>query len=94
MVSQRYGHLHRAPNLFLFHALLAVYQHFAFTYWPQLPHYGDRSGDPKWMVFGGVLLTSFLGLFVKFYVQTYTKGDRMAKDKDSIQLKVRGCDSS
>ena len=48
------------------------------------------------MVFGGVLLTSFLGLFVNFYVQTYTKGDGIGKDeaKDRIRLKVRGCDSS
>ncbi|KAF8549303.1 GNS1/SUR4 membrane protein [Imleria badia] len=65
-----------------------IYQHFVFTYWPQLLHYGDCAGDPKVMVFGAVIITTFLGLFVNFYVQTYTKGDGIGKDMDSIQVKA------
>jgi len=55
----------------LFH--FGMYQHFAFTYWPHLPHYGDCAGDTKTALFGGALITSFLGLFVKFYAQTYQR---------------------
>ncbi|KAF8550368.1 hypothetical protein OG21DRAFT_1525189 [Imleria badia] len=70
-------------DIFLFY--FGMYQHFAFTYWPQLPHYGDWSGDPTMMIFGSVLITSFLGLFANF---TYTKDDGIGKNKDRIQVKV------
>ncbi|KAF8553874.1 GNS1/SUR4 membrane protein [Imleria badia] len=90
-------------DVFLFH--FGLYQHFAFTYWPYLPHIGDCAGDSTAAIFGGVLLTSFLGLFANFYVQTYTKadGDGIGKDKDKIRdaridpgsgHRVRGCEPS
>ncbi|KAF8124311.1 GNS1/SUR4 membrane protein [Boletus edulis] len=72
-------------DVFLFH--FGLYQHFAFTYWPYLPHIGDCAGDEKAAMFGTLLITSFLGLFAKFYVQTYTRtgGDGIKKDKDRLQ---------
>jgi hypothetical protein len=78
----------RKSGLTSFTLFYSVYQHFAFTYWPHLPHIGDCTGDATTAIFGGVLITSFLGLFVNFYVQTYTKadGDGIGKNKDKIQV--------
>ncbi|KAF8553810.1 GNS1/SUR4 membrane protein [Imleria badia] len=66
-----------------------LYQHFAFTYWPYLPHIGDCTGDAETALFGGALITSFLGLFVNFYLQAYRKadGDGIGRGMDRIQVK-------
>jgi len=71
-------------DIFLFG--FGMYQHFAFTYWPYLPHLGDCAGDAKFAVFGCALIASFLGLFANFYLQTYMKtgGDRNGKRKGKL----------
>ncbi|KAI9573436.1 GNS1/SUR4 family-domain-containing protein [Boletus coccyginus] len=73
-------------DIFLFH--FGLYQHFAFTYWPYLPHIGDCAGDSKTAIFADVLIMSFLGLFANFYVQTYTKTDGDGIGKDTARLQV------
>ncbi|EKM83878.1 hypothetical protein AGABI1DRAFT_110486 [Agaricus bisporus var. burnettii JB137-S8] len=50
-----------------------TYEHFAFTYYQHLPHLGDCVGQEGSALFGCVLLTSYLGLFINFYFQTYKK---------------------
>ncbi|KAF8553869.1 hypothetical protein OG21DRAFT_1413533 [Imleria badia] len=78
-----------------------VYQHFAFAYWPHLPHISDCTSDEETAYVGGVL-TIFLGLFVNFYVRTYRKVNKDGTQKEQrIQVtrnpefgqKVRGCAS-
>ena len=62
---------------------------------------GDCTGDAETASWGCNLITTLLGLFSKFYVQTYTKAnkDGIRKDEDGIRVtpkvgseqKVRGC---
>lgn len=52
---------------------LSAYEHYAFTYYKHLPHLGNCAGDEGSAVFGCALLTSYLGLFINFYFQTYKK---------------------
>jgi fatty acid elongase 3 len=48
--------------------------HFAATYYDGiLPHLGNCSGSERAAIFGCSLLTSYLGLFINFYLQTYKK---------------------
>lgn len=58
----------------------AAYEHFAATYYPNtLPHIGNCAGSETAAVFGCALLTSYLGLFINFYFQTYKKPVRSQK---------------
>jgi hypothetical protein len=45
----------------------------AFKYLPHLPYLGNCAGSEKAAIFGCALLTSYLGLFINFYFQTYKK---------------------
>ncbi|KAG8678132.1 hypothetical protein FRC09_020092, partial [Ceratobasidium sp. 395] len=49
----------------------ASYSYFSATYWPHLPTLGSCSGTEGAAIFGCVLLTSYLFLFIDFYVRTY-----------------------
>ncbi|ESK88879.1 fatty acid elongase [Moniliophthora roreri MCA 2997] len=57
----------------LFLVYFGTYQHFAFSYKDTLPHVGDCAGAESAAIFGCGLLTSYLGLFINFYFQTYKK---------------------
>lgn len=50
-----------------------LYQHYVHKYFPALPHFGDCSGSEPAALFGCALLTSYLLLFVDFYMRTYHK---------------------
>ncbi|KAF8898741.1 ELO family [Infundibulicybe gibba] len=51
-----------------------TYGHFAATYYDGvLPHIGNCAGSEPAALFGCGLLTSYLGLFINFYFQTYKK---------------------
>lgn len=63
-------------------SLHSVYQHFVYKYLPVLPHYGDCSGSEPAAFFGCALLTSYLLLFVDFYMRTY--------DESSSKVKANG----
>jgi fatty acid elongase 3 len=55
----------------------AAYMHVAATYYDRiLPHMGDCAISDPAAVFGCILLTSYLGLFINFYMQTYKRGDK------------------
>lgn len=52
-----------------------TYGHFVATYYDGiLPHVGNCAGTETAAVFGCALLTSYLGLFINFYLQTYKSG--------------------
>ncbi len=50
-----------------------AYTHFAFNYFPRLPNYGDCSTTDGAALFGCALLSSYLLLFVDFFIRTYQK---------------------
>jgi fatty acid elongase 3 len=56
-----------------------AYSYFASTYWPQLPSLGSCHGTESAAVFGCALLSSYLLLFIKFYIDTYKKPARGKK---------------
>jgi fatty acid elongase 3 len=56
-----------------------AYCYFASTYWPQLPSLGKCHGTESAAVFGCALLSSYLLLFIKFYIDTYKKPARGKK---------------
>lgn len=66
------------PFRYLHAQMPPAYQHFVYNYHPHLPHVGDCAGAESSAVFGCGLLSSYLLLFIKFYMDTYkpkpTKG--------------------
>ncbi|KAJ3988590.1 GNS1/SUR4 membrane protein [Lentinula detonsa] len=63
----------------LFIVYFGTWQHFAFRYQSHLPHVGDCAGSESAALFGCGLLTSYLGLFINFYIQTYKKPAKGSK---------------
>ncbi|KAF7339472.1 Elongation of fatty acids protein [Mycena sanguinolenta] len=58
----------------LFVVYFGTYGHFAATYYDGvIPHMGNCAGSETAALFGCGLLTSYLGLFINFYFQTYKK---------------------
>ncbi|CAO3692675.1 unnamed protein product [Rhizopus stolonifer] len=50
-----------------------TYTFFTSTHWPHLPHLGQCSGTETSALFGCGLLSSYLLLFINFYIMTYKK---------------------
>ena len=65
---------HRSNTL-----VFPAYSYFASTYWPHLPNLGNCHGTESAAVFGCALLSSYLLLFIKFYIETYKKPARGKK---------------
>jgi len=58
----------------LFAVYFGTYQHFVATYWSDiLPHTANCAGTETAALFGCGLLSSYLGLFIDFYIRTYKK---------------------
>ncbi|TBU35256.1 GNS1/SUR4 membrane protein [Dichomitus squalens] len=57
----------------LFVVYFATYNYYAATYFPNLPSYGSCAGTETAALFGCGLLSSYLVLFIQFYIQTYKK---------------------
>jgi fatty acid elongase 3 len=51
----------------------ASWDYFTSTYAPSLPHVGTCAGEPFAAVAGDVILSSYLVLFISFYIATYKK---------------------
>ena len=52
---------------------IIAYSYFASTYFPNLPTVGTCAGEEHAAFLGCCLLTSYLFLFIDFYVRTYKK---------------------
>ncbi|KAG9291447.1 hypothetical protein G9A89_021866 [Geosiphon pyriformis] len=60
------------------------YTHFATDYWPFMPNFGPCAGDENAAIFGCVMLSSYLLLFIEFYRKTYGRGvNRKTPSKES-----------
>ncbi|OJT15828.1 hypothetical protein TRAPUB_3426 [Trametes pubescens] len=57
----------------LFVVYFATYSYYAANYFPNLPNLGSCAGTETAAVFGCVLLSSYLLLFIQFYIATYKK---------------------
>lgn len=73
--------------------ILIAYQHYADTYYKGiLPSIGNCAGSEPAALFGCGLLTSYLGLFINFYLQTYKtpakNSGRVANGKANGNLSV------
>jgi len=55
----------------LFVVYFGTYSHFVYAYYPNLPVLGECAGAESSAIIGCALLTSYLGLFINFYIQTY-----------------------
>ncbi|CZT04288.1 probable fatty acid elongase (FEN1) [Rhynchosporium agropyri] len=51
----------------------ASWDYFTSTYAPYLPHVGTCAGEPWAAIAGDVILSSYLVLFISFYIATYKK---------------------
>ncbi|KAG6842208.1 hypothetical protein C0991_000178 [Blastosporella zonata] len=68
-----------------------TYSHFAATYFADtLPHVGSCAGSQSAAVFGCALLTSYLGLFINFYFQTYKRPTSVGKPNGLRDGKANG----
>ncbi|KIJ68450.1 hypothetical protein HYDPIDRAFT_106645 [Hydnomerulius pinastri MD-312] len=57
----------------LFIVYFGTYQHFAHSHFQHLPHVANCAGTEAAALFGCGLLSSYLVLFINFYIQTYKK---------------------
>lgn len=65
----------------LFLVYFASYTYFTSTYWPWLPNMGSCAGEEFAAIYGCALLTSYLFLFIAFYINVYTKNKSKLKEK-------------
>ena len=61
----------------------ASWDYFTSTYAPSLPHVGTCAGEPFAAIAGDVILSSYLVLFISFYIATYKK---MTKRRDTARI--------
>jgi len=57
----------------LFAVYFATYSYYSATYFSHLPTLGSCAGTESAAVFGCAILSSYLVLFINFYIQTYNK---------------------
>ncbi|KAH9849748.1 elongase of fatty acids ELO [Lenzites betulinus] len=57
----------------LFVVYFATYSYYAANYFPHWPALGSCAGTENAAIFGCALLSSYLLLFIKFYIDTYNK---------------------
>ena len=68
----------------LFFVYFCSYTYFTATYWDWMPNFGSCAGSESAAIFGCVLLSSYLLLFIGFYKKTYKRGTT----KDKVPTKV------
>lgn len=63
----------------------AAYTYFAWTYFPHMPNMGSCAGEEFAAIYGCGLLTSYLFLFIAFYIKVYyTNGKKASKSAKKV----------
>lgn len=68
----------------------ASYTYFVSTYWPWLPNMGNCAGEEFAAIYGCALLTSYLFLFIAFYIRVYKKAAARASSKKAAAAAAAG----
>jgi fatty acid elongase 3 len=77
----------RCTNISPGFVYFASWDYFTSTYAPHLPHMGTCAGEPYAAVAGDVILSSYLVLFISFYIATYRKAGKEAESAASGKRK-------
>ncbi|KAK9453736.1 GNS1/SUR4 family-domain-containing protein [Dipodascopsis uninucleata] len=73
----------------------ASYTYFISTYFPHLPNFGTCAGEEFAAVYGCLIITSYLFLFIGFYINSYTKkGKKAAPAKKAVSEKAAPASSN
>ncbi|KAH3688156.1 hypothetical protein WICPIJ_000860, partial [Wickerhamomyces pijperi] len=64
----------------------ATYQKVVHNFYPSLPHCGDCAGTPLATFSGCAIISSYLVLFIAFYIEVYKKSSKKSK----VVQRVRG----
>lgn len=73
----------------------ATYTHWAYTYYKKLPHVGDCFGSELAAFYGCAILTSYLLLFISFYIKVYkTKGKKRTTKKEDASSVASGVETT
>lgn len=68
----------------------ATYSHYAYRYFPSVPHMGDCYGTEFAATVGYMILSSYLVLFISFYVKVYKSKSNAAAQKSEEAKKSKG----
>lgn len=80
-----------SPGQILVELCSVAYNHFAYAHYPDLPVVGDCAGAESSAILGCALLTSYLGLFINFYIQTYKAPAKGGKKAPNGIANGNGC---
>lgn len=59
----------------------AMWTGFVSVLWPWLPNWGNCAGEPEGAYIGVAIISSYLVLFIAFYIKTYNAGAKATKTK-------------
>jgi hypothetical protein len=66
----------------------ASYTYFTSTYWPWMPNSGHCAGEEFAAIAGCVILSSYLVLFISFYIVTYQKSGKGGRPRRNTATKA------
>lgn len=69
----------------LFFVYFASYTYFTYNYWPFMPNMGNCAGEEFAAIAGCAILTSYLFLFIGFYIRVYSKSKQPKSKAHAVE---------